>query len=429
MAGALDQHAEKAYAELDTARQRQICQKLFRAITDKATDPRGIRRPTTLGTLCALADATEAEVIHVIDVFRRPSRSFLMPPVGEPLETGTVIDISHESLMRVWNRLKDWSDKEAFSAQRFQRLAETAKLHEEDKAALWGDPDLQLALDWRTTENPNETWANRYGGGFDAAMSFLNKSKEVRDSETAEATLNYRWRIPRGFIAAFVLGLYFGFGVGFGDDLWYPIDDKLYEIVSEQTAYVLFGLFQLTVHFSIFAALTHVGKRIYRYVQLDGLKAAIANDTLSARAEPVPEQTYAPFWRRFLAGLIDLLVWYTLLMVTGVTMFELLNLDSVLNFWVGSTLLFAPIFLYDVLLTSSSRQATLGKMALGLFVTDTNGDRVSFLRATARFFLRFFFVGYLIQPFFPKKQTLHDMGSNCLVYHLPRKHRLRAQTY
>ena len=105
MAHALDQHAEQAYAELGSARQQQICEKLFKALTDKATDPRGVRRPTTLGTLCALADATAAEVTEVIDVFRKPSRSFLMPPAGEALEAETVIDISHESLMRVWQRL------------------------------------------------------------------------------------------------------------------------------------------------------------------------------------------------------------------------------------------------------------------------------------------------------------------------------------
>ena len=83
MARALDQHAEKAYAELATARQRQICEKLFKALTDKATDPRGVRRPTKLDTLCALAEATPVEVTQVIDVFRKPSRSFLMPPAEE----------------------------------------------------------------------------------------------------------------------------------------------------------------------------------------------------------------------------------------------------------------------------------------------------------------------------------------------------------
>ena len=105
MAQALDQHAERAYAELGSARQQQICERLFKALTDKATDARGVRRPTTLGTLCALVDATAAEITDVIDVFRKPSRSFLMPPAGDAIEAETVIDISHESLMRVWERL------------------------------------------------------------------------------------------------------------------------------------------------------------------------------------------------------------------------------------------------------------------------------------------------------------------------------------
>ena len=168
------------------ARQQQICEKLFKALTDKATDPRGVRRPTTLGTLCALADATAAEVTEVIDVFREPSRSFLMPPAGDALEAETVIDISHESLMRVWERLIKWADEEAQSARHYRRLAETAALHAAGKASLWRDPDLQLALDWREKSQPNETWAARYHPGFAAAMGFLTQSSEAREAERAE---------------------------------------------------------------------------------------------------------------------------------------------------------------------------------------------------------------------------------------------------
>jgi len=185
MAHALDQHAEKAFAELATARQKQICERLFKALTDKATDPRGIRRPTNLGTLCALTDATEAEVTAVMEVFRRPSRSFMMPPAGHALDADTVVDISHESLMRVWKRLDAWADEEALSAQRFCRLADTAVLHEEGKAGLWHDPDLQLALDWRERVQPNETWAARYHPAFAATTRFLEKSKSARTRRRA----------------------------------------------------------------------------------------------------------------------------------------------------------------------------------------------------------------------------------------------------
>lgn len=210
MAHALDQHAEKAYAELATARQRHICEKLFKALTDKATDPRGVRRPTRLDTLCALAEATPAEITQVIDVFRKPSRSFLMPPAEDALEARTMIDISHESLMRVWERLKSWADQESQSAHMYCRLAETAVLHDKDKAGLWDDPDLQGAIDWQENNRPNKDWAQRYDPGFDGAMAFLRKSKEARDTEVAEIEFSHKMRTVRNVIIGFVLILLLG---------------------------------------------------------------------------------------------------------------------------------------------------------------------------------------------------------------------------
>ena len=186
MANALDQHAEQAYSELGTTRLEQVCEKLFKALTDKATDSRGVRRPTTLPTLCALAEATDAEVTPVIDVFRDPSRSFLMPPAEEALGADTVIDISHESLMRVWRRLDSWADEEARSAQTYRRLADAATRHQAGAASLLRDPELQLTLDWREKNQPNETWAARYHPGFAVAMDFLTESSEARQAERAE---------------------------------------------------------------------------------------------------------------------------------------------------------------------------------------------------------------------------------------------------
>jgi energy-coupling factor transporter ATP-binding protein EcfA2 len=196
MAHALDQHAEQAYAELGTTRQQQICKTLFKALTDKATDPRGVRRPTTLGKLCGLADATAAEVTDVIAVFRDPSRSFLMPPAGDALQAETPIDISHESLMRVWQRLIKWADEEARSARTYRRLADTADLHAAGTANLWHDPELQLALDWRDKSQPNEAWASRYHAGFAAAMGFLTESSEAREAERAERQQQRRFHRP-----------------------------------------------------------------------------------------------------------------------------------------------------------------------------------------------------------------------------------------
>ena len=75
---------------------------------------------------------------------------------------------------------------------------------------------------------------------------------------------------------------------------------------------------------------------------------------------------------------------------------------------------------YWALLESSSRQATLGKMALGIIVTDMDRNRISFVRATGRHFAKIisgiiFCVGYLMAGFTEKKQALHDIMAGCLV--------------
>ena len=177
MAKALDAHAERAFAELETPARKALCERIFKVITDKATDPRGIRRPVRFGTLCAIVHAPAAEVASVIDVFRKPSRSFLMPPAGEELNTDTVVDISHESLMRGWNRLSRWAEEEAESARIFTRLAEAAALYEDGKASLWRDPELQLALAWRARERPTREWSRQYREDFDRAIRFLEESR------------------------------------------------------------------------------------------------------------------------------------------------------------------------------------------------------------------------------------------------------------
>ncbi len=185
MAHALDLHAERALAELGSGAPQALAERVFKALTDRATDPRGVRRPTRLDRLCEITEATPAQLAPVLAVFRKPSRSFLMPPEDEPLAADSVVDISHESLMRVWERLRRWTDEEAQSAQRYRRLAETAALHAQGDAGLWRDPDLQGALDWRAQARPNAAWAARLAPGFDAAMAFLDQSLADRQAEQA----------------------------------------------------------------------------------------------------------------------------------------------------------------------------------------------------------------------------------------------------
>ncbi len=178
MSAALDQHANRAYKELETARAKKICEKMFKALTDVGLDSRGVRRPTKLGKLCEIIEAKEEEVVAVIDVFRKPSRSFLMPPAGRPLDKETIIDISHESFMRIWKRLIKWTEEEQESVRTYQRLSDAAMLYKQGKSSLLGDPYLQFALNWKKTQKPNAAWASRYDDNFDEVLNFLQKSKE-----------------------------------------------------------------------------------------------------------------------------------------------------------------------------------------------------------------------------------------------------------
>ena len=74
------------------------------------------------------------ELIPVIDAFRQPGVTFLMPAPEVELTAETVIDISHESLMRVWQRLRNWVEEEAQAVGIYRRLAENAALHAQGKA-------------------------------------------------------------------------------------------------------------------------------------------------------------------------------------------------------------------------------------------------------------------------------------------------------
>lgn len=217
MAQALSRHADEAYAELNDS-QQVIAEKLFKGLTEKGTDNREIRRPMEVGEICELTEAGEAAVITVIDVFRREGRSFLMPPPTDAL-TGTpvqlnresLIDISHESLIRNWSRLKSWVDDESQSARIYKRLAETAMLHHSGQEALLMDPALQGALDWREKNKPNAVWARRYHPEFTTAMSYLDASAAAREADRLEREHQRRKDVSfkRTKLAAILLALSF----------------------------------------------------------------------------------------------------------------------------------------------------------------------------------------------------------------------------
>ncbi len=207
MQHALSQHAEEAYVELQTEKQQQICENLFKALTDKGSDAKGIRRPRRLFEICELVNASLAEVIEVIEIFRKKGRGFLMPLCGVPLDNDSIIDISHESIMRVWDRLMVWVDEENQSAREYLRLCEAANLYETGRGGLWRDPELQLSWKWREENNPNAIWAGRYNNYYEKAILFLEYSKKQYDIELQHKEMMQKQRLRRAKVAAIIISL------------------------------------------------------------------------------------------------------------------------------------------------------------------------------------------------------------------------------
>lgn len=156
-----------------------------------------------------------------------------------------------------------------------------------------------------------------------------------------------------------------------------------------------------------------------------------ASPPQAQRRLPKPQVSYAGFWLRVVAYVIDVLV---LSIVSGIFILgPLLPRAGISpnNPWAlinnGSRQVLAIELLmmmlqwcYWALLESSAWQATLGKKVLGLYVTDLSGKRISFVRASGRYFAMIIStltvgIGYVMAGFTPKKQALHDMIAECLV--------------
>lgn len=197
MSKALSLHAEEALSDLPDERHKNLAEVLFKSLTDHGGKGQGIRRPTQLSEICEMADASIDEIKTVIESFRKRGRSLLMPPVGVPLEETTIVDISHESLMRVWTRLKKWDEEESAAAETYKRLAIDAGSYQEGKMGLLRGPELELALNWKEETQPNQKWAQRYNPSFERAMIYLEHSKKQNDFEIEQEEAEQKKRLKR----------------------------------------------------------------------------------------------------------------------------------------------------------------------------------------------------------------------------------------
>jgi uncharacterized RDD family membrane protein YckC len=156
-----------------------------------------------------------------------------------------------------------------------------------------------------------------------------------------------------------------------------------------------------------------------------------------------PSVQYAGFWLRVVAYLIDSIIVSAAFMALFIPFAIMTGLTAVLGnihpgedprdigailggtFFLGLftvlSLAFLGAWLYHAKMESSAWQATLGKKALNLRVTDLYGARISFARASGRHFAKLITgmiplgVGFMLAGLTERRQALHDMIASCLV--------------
>ena len=203
---ALSDHADEAFHELSDS-QKLICERLFKTITEKGQENIGIRRPATIGKIAGIVQCEVDDVIKVASKFRSEGRTFLTPYEPVKLLPDTIIDISHESMIWLWDRLRLWVDEEVSSVQVYRRLVEASALYQAGRAGLLKSPDLEHALDWKEKQKPNLPWANQYYPAYERSMLYLitSVSERKREEENKLKQQKRRLMMPRllaGFMSA-----------------------------------------------------------------------------------------------------------------------------------------------------------------------------------------------------------------------------------
>jgi uncharacterized RDD family membrane protein YckC len=365
-----------------------------------------------------------------------------VPALPEPLAPASIVDISHESLMRVWTRLDGWADDEAQSMRIYRRLREAAALYDVGQTNLWRDPDLRLALDWRRHAEPTEAWADQYGGHFARAMAFLDDSRDAQQAARIEADIERRWLAGWSYVPLALAALLFLVLQPHAANWRWPFSVVL-NLAADLGAHWRDWLLDATWIPSLLAGtpaavaylmLVPYARRLFGRAALAriardaraGLEWRDPAESTGAAAAEVHATTYAGFWRRAAASLVDWALCLAAVLAAWYLVFALLA-DRVGEgvLVIAAVLAALPVFLlYHVLSWTSRQQATPGMRLAGIFLTDLGGRPIGWLRAIGRHGARFLSyytagLGFLVQPWDDRRQALHDRLSGTVVLRRP----------
>jgi|GEM_PF-2023067 WD40 repeat protein/energy-coupling factor transporter ATP-binding protein EcfA2 len=195
----LARHADEIYEGLETEQQR-IASHLFCALCDDQGNARVVRRPTSLSEVAAIAQTDKASVDAVVSAFTglsytadadrsQSDRHFLIRYADRDESGRTLIDISHESLIRNWPRLTHWMKRESAWRRNLERLIDATEQNRSGHGDFLAGRALEALSDWFDSESPTVHWADRYAPGkYQPALGFLLASKRKAAEERRRRT-------------------------------------------------------------------------------------------------------------------------------------------------------------------------------------------------------------------------------------------------
>lgn len=200
--GGLSRDLENIYQSMEFY-QKEICERIFKTIAFKTGRQEAYSRRTTLGSIARIAKCSIDRVLEVVDIFDKAGHPFLSNKLSETMTSETKIELPHESLINVWDRLLRWVDEEDESIRMYLKISRASASYQQDKGALLVADELQQAIDWKREQKPTPAWGIQFDPAYERAMVFLNTSEEeYLWSEKRKIILQRRKRIlNRSFIA------------------------------------------------------------------------------------------------------------------------------------------------------------------------------------------------------------------------------------
>jgi formylglycine-generating enzyme required for sulfatase activity len=184
LARMLSAHADAAVdAAAPDPERRYAIERLFSTLTDVNVEGKAIRRPQAFRDLVAVTEIGEDKLRAIVDALRSDGVSFLTPYSPLPIADATPIDISHEALIRCWDRLADardgWLKREFDDGLIWRSLLVEARSFELDKRRVLSPATTDERSDWWRERKLNGSWAERYGGNFALVEKLLAASRKA----------------------------------------------------------------------------------------------------------------------------------------------------------------------------------------------------------------------------------------------------------